>query len=179
MRGFVSKVAPALIPRLVATLSILQLCACGSLLSVGTSDVAGVAGAGLANSVTKSAAIATGIGLGVAAGANAGLQYAQRRVHRAEQDTLAEAAGNLAPGVIGVWGISHDIPIEDDERGQLVVTRDIGGLAFACREIVFSVETGKPEELNRAFYTATVCRDGDRWKWASAEPATERWGSLQ
>ena len=24
-----------------------------------------------------------------------------------------------------------------------------------------------------------VCRDGETWKWASAEPATERWGSLQ
>jgi len=26
---------------------------------------------------------------------------------------------------------------------------------------------------------ASVCRDGDKWKWASAEPATPRWGSLQ
>jgi hypothetical protein len=33
--------------------------------------------------------------------------------------------------------------------------------------------------LNRAFYTATVCLDGAKWKWASAEPATARWGSLQ
>ena len=57
----------------------LVLPGCGSLLTVGTADVAGVAGAGAANAVTKSAAIATGIGLGVAAGANAGLAYAERR----------------------------------------------------------------------------------------------------
>lgn len=30
-----------------------------------------------------------------------------------------------------------------------------------------------------AFYVATICRDGANWKWASAEPATERWGALQ
>jgi hypothetical protein len=33
--------------------------------------------------------------------------------------------------------------------------------------------------MHRAFYTANVCLDGKQWKWASAEPATERWGSLQ
>jgi hypothetical protein len=31
----------------------------------------------------------------------------------------------------------------------------------------------------RAFYTATVCRDATQWKWATAEPATERWGAMQ
>lgn len=30
-----------------------------------------------------------------------------------------------------------------------------------------------------AFYVATICLDGTTWKWASAEPATERWGALQ
>ncbi len=155
------------------------LSGCGSVLTASTADVAGIAGAGVASAVTKSPAAATGIGLGVAAGANAGLQYVERNVHQAEQDRIAEAAGPLAPGVIGRWSVTHRIPIEDDEHGDLVVTRLIGAADFRCKEIVFSVDTVKEKMPDRAFYTATVCQDGQAWKWASAEPATERWGSLQ
>jgi hypothetical protein len=163
---------------------ILLICAsalsgCGSLLTATTSDVAGIAGAGVAGAVTKSPAAAAGIGLGIAAGANAGLQIVERDVHRAEQDQIARAAGPLAPGVVGHWSVSHTIPIEDDEHGDLVVTRLVGGADFNCKEIVFSVDTMEKKVLSRAFYTTTVCQDGATWKWASAEPATARWGSLQ
>ena len=79
-------------------LPLLLLAGCGQVLAVGTADVAGIAGAGAANAVTKSAAVATGIGLAIAAGADAGLQYTERRVHRYEQDRIAEAAGSLASG---------------------------------------------------------------------------------
>ncbi|MEJ1979220.1 MAG: hypothetical protein WDN49_26995 [Acetobacteraceae bacterium] len=160
-------------------LNLLGLAGCGSVLTAGTADVAGIAGAGIANSVTKSATVATGIGLGVASGASAGLEYAERRVHRAEQDQIAAAAGPLAPGRSAVWSVSHDVPIEDDEHGELAVVRTIGSAGIACKEIVFSVDTVADKQPQRAFYTATVCRDGQAWKWASAEPATERWGSLQ
>lgn len=160
-------------------LVILALSGCGSVLTAGTADVAGVAGAGLANAVSKSAAAATAIGLGVASGANAGLQYAERRSHRFEQDSIAAAAGPLAPGAVAPWSVAHTVPIEPDEHGDLAVVRTIGTAEFACKEIVFSVDSGPGGALQRAFYTATICRDGDRWKWASAEPATERWGSLQ
>lgn len=155
------------------------LSGCGSVLTATTSDVAGIAGAGVASAVTKSPAAATGIGLGIAAGANAGLQYAERKVHGAEQDQIAEAAGALTPGEVGHWSVTHTIPIEDDEHGDLVVTRLVGADDFNCKEIVFSVDTKEKEAVNRAFYTATVCRDGTEWKWASAEPATARWGALQ
>ena len=152
---------------------------CSSLLTATTSDVAGIAGAGISNAVTKEAAVATGIGLGVAAGANAGLQYVERNVHRAEQDRIAEAAGPLPPGQVGHWSVRHDVPIEDNEQGEVVVVRAIGSDAFSCKEIVFSVDRIENNAPARAFYTATVCRDGAVWKWASAEPATERWGALQ
>jgi hypothetical protein len=160
---------------LVPLLGFLALTGCGSVLTAGTSDLAGVAGAGIANSVTKSAAAATAIGLGVASGASAGLQYAERRVHRAEQDSIAGTAGPLAPGAVADWKVEHDVPIEPDEHGRLAVVRILGNADFSCKEIVFSVD----EKKDRAFYTATVCQDGAIWKWASAEPATERWGSLQ
>jgi hypothetical protein len=160
-------------------LSALCLSGCGSLLTATTTDVAGIASAGVAGAVTKSPAAAAGIGLGIAAGANAGLQFLERDVHSAEQDQIAATAGDLQPGEVGHWKVVHRVPIEDNEHGDLVVTRLIGGEDFACREIVFSVDTVEKTEIHRAFYTATVCRDGTAWKWASAEPATSRWGSLQ
>jgi hypothetical protein len=155
------------------------LSGCGSVLTATTSDVAGIAGAGVAGAVSKNPAAAAGIGLGIAAGANAGLQYLERDVHRAEQDQIAEAAGSLALNEVGHWSVSHTIPIEDNEHGDLVVTRLIGSAGFKCKEIIFSVDTIEKKIPHRAFYTASVCQDGTTWKWASAEPATARWGSLQ
>jgi hypothetical protein len=155
------------------------LSGCGSLLTASTADVSGIAGAGIANAVTKSPAAATGIGLGVAAAANFGLQYVERDVHRTEQNRIAQAAGPLSPGEVGHWSVTHSVPTESNEHGDLVVTRLIGAADFNCKEIVFSVDTMENKVVNRAFYTATVCQDGTTWKWASAEPATARWGSLQ
>jgi hypothetical protein len=155
------------------------LSGCGSVLTATSADVAGIAGAGVAGAVTKSPAAAAGIGLGIAAVANAGLQYLERDVHRAEQDRIANAAGPLDPGVVGHWSVAHTIPIEEDEHGDLVVTRLVGAADFNCKEIVFSVDTLEKNVPHRAFYTATVCQDGPVWKWASAEPATARWDSLQ
>jgi hypothetical protein len=170
---------PRYLPSFAVIACLAVLSGCGPTLTASTADVAGIAGAGIASAVTKNAAAATGIGLGVAAGANAGLQFVERDVHNAEQDQIARAAGALDPDMVGHWSVTHTIPIEDDEHGDLVVTRLIGSDAFACKEIVFSVDTMDKTIAHRSFYTATVCRDGDVWKWASAEPATARWGSLQ
>ncbi len=194
----------------IAVLVTLPLCGCGSVLTEGTSDAAGIAGAGIAGAVTKNATVGAAIGLGVQSVARFGLQYTERRVHRTEQDRIAAAAGALPDGGAGVWSVSHTVAIEPDRHGELVVTRIFAarpdaGVVFTCKEIVFSVDPGKPGPVppasvppasvpstaaqpsptqvgaaqSRAFYTATVCLDGDRWKWASAEPAVERWGGLQ
>jgi hypothetical protein len=165
--------------RCLLSLACVALVGCSSLLTTSTADVAGIAGAGIAGAVTKSPTAAAAIGLGVASGANAGLQYAERRVHGTEQNQIAQAAGPLQPGVVGHWKVSHTVPIEDDEHGDVVVTRLIGAAEFRCKEIVFSVDTEEKGKVSRAFYTATVCQDGETWKWASAEPATARWGNLQ
>lgn len=159
--------------------SLCALAGCGSLLSATTADVAGVGGAGVASAVTKSPAAATGIGLGIAAGANAALQLVERRVHGVEQDRIAAVAGHLKPGMIGTWYVVHDIPIERSQHGLVLVTRDLGSAVFRCKAIIFSVDNGTGEKLSRAFYTAHVCLDGKAWKWATAEPATARWGALQ
>jgi hypothetical protein len=152
---------------------------CTSIVSEGTSAGAGVAGAAVAHGVTRNAGITTGIGLGVQAVARAGVQYAERKVHQAEQDRIAATAGVLPVGAVGHWTVVHDVPLEADEYGEVTVSRTLGGSGFTCKEIVFSVDHANRTNVSREFYTATICRDGALWKWATAEPATERWGALQ
>jgi hypothetical protein len=159
--------------------ALLLLPGCTALLTEGTSAAAGIGGASIADGVGANAAATTGIGLGVQAVGRAGLQYAQRLTHRAAQDRVAAAAGPLPVGGVGEWATDHAIPVEPNERGQVAVSRVISTGPLECKEIVFSVDSGRGERLRRGFYIAAVCRDGATWKWASAEPATERWGSLQ
>jgi hypothetical protein len=150
---------------------------CGSFLTESTATGAGIAGAGIAGAISKDATVGAAIGLGVAAGANAGLLYVEREIHHNTQTSIADAAGKLSEGDVAQWHSTHVVPIELDQHGQVAVSRQIQGPDFFCKEIVFSVDHGADEE--RAFFTAYICRDGERWRWATAEPATARWGSLQ
>lgn len=165
---------------LASVLLPLALPGCGSLLSEGTADVAGVAAAGAASAVTDSAAAAAAIGLGVRSVAAEGLRYVNRRVHREEQDAIAAAAGPLPLGGVTRWAVRHSVPLEDDEAGDVTVSRAFGTGPVACKELVFSVERARRNRpVERSFFITTICQDGTRWRWASAEPATERWGALQ
>jgi hypothetical protein len=171
--------ATALIALVVAISSALS--GCSSLYTEGATAGAGIAGAALAAKVTSNAAVATGIGLGAVAAARAGVQYSERVVHKNTQDGIAKIAGPLDVGAIAPWSVVHSMPIEDDEHGRVTVSRAISTGALDCKEIVFSVDTTATKNVptSSAFYVASICRDGDNWKWASAEPATERWGALQ
>ncbi|BDT68140.1 hypothetical protein os1_23220 [Comamonadaceae bacterium OS-1] len=158
------------------------LAGCGSFLREGTGVTAGMGGAALASTVTHNAAAATGIGIGVQAVAQAGLQMAERNAHQDEQNHIAQIAGALKVGEVARWKMAHKIPLEPDEQGEVTVSRTIGNVGskgLDCREIVFSVEMTDISEFPRAFYVATICRNGQTWQWASAEPATGRWGALQ
>jgi hypothetical protein len=159
--------------------SLLSLAGCSDLLTESTADLAGVGGAALAHSVTNNATVTTAIGLGVGSVAMSGLKAEERAVHAVEQDRIAAAAGGLPVDTVGTWSVSHSVPIEEDQTGEVVVSREIGESGLHCREIVFSVDTVQDGQPDRAFYTATICLNGSQWKWASAEPATARWGSLQ
>jgi len=165
---------------LIAAVS-LACSACSSLYSEGAQTGAGIGGAAIASKVTSNASVATGIGLGALAAAKAGVQYSERIVHRNTQDSIANTAGRLDVGGVAPWSIVHTFPIEADEHGRVTVSRTISSGALDCKEIVFSVdhEATKDAAASSAFYVAAVCRDGDAWKWASAEPATDRWGALQ
>jgi hypothetical protein len=165
----------------LAAAATVTLNGCSSLYTESASAGAGIAGAAVASKVTRNAAAATGIGLGAVAAAKAGVQYTERVVHTHTQDAIATAAGPLAVGAVASWSIKHSVPIEDSEHGRVTVSRTISTGALDCKEIVFSVdrEATKKAAASSAFYVASVCRDGTAWKWASAEPATERWGALQ
>jgi hypothetical protein len=168
-------------PFLLLALLGLTLPACSELLTETTAAGAGIGSAGISDAIGANPTITTGIGLGVQAGVRAGLHYAQRRAHAAAQANVAAAAGPLPVGGVAPWSIEHDLPIEPDERGEVTVVRLIEAGTIRCKEVVFTVDaTTRPEEQpRRGFYTAYVCQDGAAWRWASAEPATERWGSLQ
>lgn len=171
--------AMALVALAVAISSVTS--GCSSLYSEGAVAGAGIAGAALAAKVTRNAAVATGIGLGAVAAARAGVQYSERVVHKNTQDGIAKVAGPLDVGAVAPWSVTHSMPIEDDEHGRVTVSRTISAGALDCKEIVFSVDQTATRNVpaSSAFYVASICRDGDNWKWASAEPATERWGALQ
>lgn len=158
-----------------------SLTGCSSLYYEGATAGAGIGGAAVASTVTRNAAVASGIGLGALAAARAGVQYSQRVMHTYSQDQIAAAAGPLAVGAVAPWFTKHSVPIEPDEKGRVTVSRVISADMLECKEIVFSVDTEakKDQPATSSFYVAAVCRDGNHWKWASAEPATARWGALQ
>lgn len=164
--------------RLLLLLAAAPLGGCGSFLSESTATGAGIAGAGIASALTKNATVGAAIGLGVAAGANAGLLFVERNVHNKTQDSIAAAAGPLPEGKVAAWSVTHVIPIELAQSGEVAVSREINGPDFDCKEIIFSVDPTKPSQ-ERTFFTAYICRDGEKWRWATAEPATARWGALQ
>ncbi|MGO3889773.1 MAG: hypothetical protein ACTJHW_02250 [Paenalcaligenes sp.] len=157
------------------------LSGCGSMLTEGSGAAAGIAGVAIADQITDNAAVATGIGLGVQAATRAGVQYLQRTTRAEEQDAIALAASSLQVGDVAEWQVSHKIPIEEDAYGQVTVSRLMGGVGLQCKEVVFSVVSVEADDPEReqAFYVSTICQDGEVWRWANAEPATSRWGSLQ
>jgi hypothetical protein len=130
-----------------------------------TVQVAAVVSGGAAGGITANPAIGFAVGVAVDAGATYAVRYYGRTRQGAEQDAIAEVAGDLPIGTEAAWKIEHTIPIDT----QLAT----------CKEIAFSVDEGKGAKLQRSWFTADVCKQAQRWKWASAEPAVERWEFLQ
>ncbi|MDB5828310.1 MAG: hypothetical protein JWQ73_2530 [Variovorax sp.] len=157
-----------------------QLSGCSSFLLEGGSAGAGIAGSAIAGAVTSNAAVATGIGIGVQAVTRAGIQYEQRKIHGEAQQQIAKVAGALKVGQVQSWKTGLSLPIEPVEAGRVTVSRVISSGELDCKEIVISIEQSGNEKLPVSeFYVASICRSGKQWGWASAEPATARWGSLQ
>jgi hypothetical protein len=126
--------AVALVTLLAGVIACTTLSGCSSLYTEGATASAGIAGAAIASKVTSNAAVASGIGLGVLAAAHAGVQYSERVMHTYTQDMIAGAAGPLAVGAVAPWVAVHTVPIEDDEKGRVTVSRAISTGTLDCKK---------------------------------------------
>jgi hypothetical protein len=81
-------------------------------------------------------------------------------------------------GASSDWEIRHSIPYEN-EHGVVRVVREIPSALTECREALFSVEKEKGGADEIQWFQVLACRQASGWKWASAEPAVSRWGTLQ
>jgi hypothetical protein len=157
----------------LALAAIVLLAGCNS-----TAQIAAVVSGGTVGAASGNPALGFAVAVAVDAGATYAIRYYGRTRQGAEQDAIAQVAGDLPVGTEAAWKIEHTIPI-GDEQGRLRVVRTIGSPLADCKEIAFSVDEGKGDRLKRSWFTSDVCKQAERWKWASAEPAVERWGFLQ
>ena len=154
-----------------ALLLLLLLAGCSSIGSIAGAVTGAASTGGSANP-----AVGYAVGIGTKAAVDALSDYISRKRQQAEQDQIAAAIGTLQVGQTVPWRIKHAIPI-GNQHGDVMVVRDIPNALAPCKEVLFTVATGKNGQ--HGYYATTACQHGTRWKWANAEPATGRWGSLQ
>ncbi|WP_419897971.1 hypothetical protein [Roseomonas sp. USHLN139] len=141
--------------------------------------IAGGLSGAATGTITSNPAVGYAVGVGVRAAADAALARWMRGLQNEEQTAIAEAASTLPLNAPRPWQVKHELPFGwRDQQGQLEVTRVIDTPLTQCREILFSV-VDKPEKPPEGIFLATACRSPAGWRWASAEPATARWGYLQ
>jgi hypothetical protein len=141
-------------------------------------ELAGAAAGGASASATANPLVGIAVGVAVNTGIDATVDYIVRKRQQAEQDAIAGEVATMQVGDRRPWKIEHDIPI-GNEHGEVQVTRVIATRLTLCKELAFSVASGSGPTETQHWYTTNACQNGDHWKWALAEPAAERWGSLQ
>jgi len=143
-------------------------------------DVSGIATGGTVGAITANPVVGYSVGMGTRAAVAAGVKYVMRDLHKDEQDVIAGVAGGMREGETKLWRVEHDLPFGyADENGAVQVTRLIETPIASCKEILVTIEEGEGAKAKRGIYVGSICRQGETWKWAAAEPAVERWGSLQ
>ncbi|SDV50359.1 hypothetical protein [Chitinasiproducens palmae] len=154
----------------VCLVAVAALAGCKSL-SGFTGAAAGIA----AGTFSSNPAVGIGVGVTVQAATDELINRIFRNMQRDEQNRIALLASDLPIGEKRPWSIHHRIPFHD-ERGTLQVVRDISTPLAQCREVLFSVD----DDAHSQWFLTPLCQRSDGvWKWAAAEPATDRWGSLQ
>jgi hypothetical protein len=141
-------------------------------------ELAGAAAGGASAAASANPLVGVAVGVAVNSAVDATTDYIVRTRQRAEQDAIVGEVATMEVGDHRPWEIRHDVPI-GNEHGEVKVTRVITTPLALCKELVFSVDSGSGEDLKREWYATQACQNGQHWKWALAEPATERWGSLQ
>lgn len=148
----------------------------------GCNSLGGFAGAVAAvttGAATSNPAVGVGVGVAVKSGTDAVVKKIFRDMQADEQNRIAGIAGAMKVGEERPWDISHTIPFHD-ERGEIRVVGVSRNAFTTCKEVMFSVVGGKQEAPTRQWFVTQTCRQPDgEWRWAAAEPAVGRWGSLQ
>jgi hypothetical protein len=165
---------------LLAALAALA-CAGTSLTLSGCASIGAASGAaaGLATgAVTANPAIGIGVGIAVQAATDEAVNYYSRTMHEDQQNTIAALVGGMPVGDAKPWRVKHTLPVENG-HGEVRVTRAFTSALAICKEFAFSVVDGDKPDAKVYWFTAAACQQDKGWKWASAEPAVERWGTLQ
>ncbi len=157
----------------VLALAAVPLASCSSLGGIVGAVTGTAAAVGSGNP-----AVGTAVGVGTRAVAEYGIRYVSRRWHRTEQDALAATLGAMEVGEVRPWQVRHDLPI-GNKQGEVRMLRAFETPLAQCKEALFSVVAGEEPDTAQRWYVTSACRQAEGWKWAAAEPATERWGSLQ
>ena len=135
------------------------------------------AAAGVATgAVTANPAVGYAVGIGVQTATDAGTKYLFRTMQQNEQDAIASVIGELQEGETRSWQNDSKLAFSRG-RGKVTVTRVVQSSLAVCKEAVFSLDD--TDKMQRAWFTGSACQQAGQWKWAVAEPAVERWGSLQ
>lgn len=159
--------------------ALLSAAALGAAFGLGGCASIGNASGALAGTatglVTANPAVGVGVGIAVQAAADEAVNRILRKLHRNQQDAIAQTAGALAVGASADWRVRNPVPLENG-HGQVRVLRDIVTPLAQCKEFAFSLQDGNREE----WYVASACAQGQAgWQWDTAEPAVARWGTLQ
>ncbi|CAD6522458.1 hypothetical protein LMG28140_01387 [Paraburkholderia metrosideri] len=157
------------------------LCVGASLMTSGCTSIGAASGAaaGVASGIfTSNPAVAIGVGIAVQAATDEAVARYMKSMHKDQQDLIAALAGDMPVGETRPWSVKHTLPIENG-HGEVRVIRAFGSSLALCKEFVFSVRDGDGPNAHEAWFTASACQQDKGWKWASAEPAVERWGNLQ
>ena len=148
----------------------------------GCDTIGGFAGAvagAATGTFSSNPAVGLAVGVSVKAAADAGMHRVFRGMQSDEQDRIAEIAGALNVGERQSWNVHHMFSY-GDEAGELQVVDSIDNALATCKQVLFSVAGGTRDAPTREWFVTQACRRSDgHWRWAAAEPATERWGTLQ
>ncbi|WP_321855383.1 hypothetical protein [Paraburkholderia tropica] len=165
----------------LSLVALAALCASVALTTSGCGSIGAASGAAAAAAtgiVTANPAVGVGVGIAVQAATDEAVNRFMKSMHADQQELIAETAGRLPVDGTDTWRIKHTLPVENG-HGKVRVTRAFASALALCKDFVFSVQDGDAANSPEQWYTATACQDQSTWKWATAEPAVERWGALQ
>jgi surface antigen len=156
------------------------LAGCGNTAQQSAGPVGGAAVSLGVAGITANPLIAYAAGVGAEAGIEALENDLARVQHNGEQNNIAAKVARLRTGQSASWQISYRVPFLLHEHGDVTVLQVLRTPLVTCKRVAFTVITGNKPDSGRGIYITTACARSDGvWKWAEAEPATERWGFLQ